>query len=124
MQETKIDKRIRFLKDIAILISHANENLAISVICFTFYRSPEQQLQEFIKGKSKLKIGPHQSWLAMDLAIVTRAGNALFDPDKERNNISWQVYSKLGDYWKSLGTDHIWGGDWKTPFDPYHFELK
>jgi hypothetical protein len=29
-------------------------------------------------------------------------------------------YAILGDYWKRLGG--VWGGDWKVPQDPGHFE--
>jgi hypothetical protein len=29
-------------------------------------------------------------------------------------------YTTLGQYWESLGG--VWGGRWKDPFDPYHFE--
>ena len=38
----------------------------------------------------------------------------------------------LGDFWMTLNTDNVWGGDWnrnhntidETFKDPYHFEMK
>ena len=110
--------RTKFLYLIGKLYAFAEQN-KIELICFTFYRSPEQQLQEFIKKKSKIKEnGPHQKWTAEDLAIVEK-GIALFD-DSE---ITLSKYKVLGDFWKSLDPLCVWGGDFEFAADVYHFEL-
>lgn len=111
--------RTEFLYYIGKLFNFAQQN-NIEVICFTFYRSPEQQYQEWIKGKSKIKAnGPHQKWLAMDLAIMEN-GKALFD----KSSATLSKYQILGDHWKSLDDSMIWGGDFQFAEDIYHFELK
>ena len=111
--------RVRFLYLLGKLFNYAEEH-EIELICFTFYRSPEQQLQEFIKGKSKIKSeGPHQKWTAVDLAII-ESGKALFDDSKA----TIDKYTELGTYWKQLDTSCIWGGDFNFAKDVYHFELK
>ncbi len=112
------DSRVKFLYLIAKLLSYAEKH-DIEVVCFTFHRSPEQQLQEYIKGKSKIKSGgPHQKWTAMDLAIV-KNGAALFDNSEE----TFEKYRILGDYWVSLNANCIWGGTFNFAKDIYHFEL-
>jgi hypothetical protein len=110
--------RSKFLYLLGDLFVFAEEN-KIELICFTFYRSPEQQFQEFIKKKSRIKEnGPHQRWTAMDLAIVEN-GIALFDESKE----TLAKYKVLGDFWKTLNPLCIWGGDFEFAADVYHFEL-
>ena len=34
----------------------------------------------------------------------------------------YEKYKKLGEYWKSLDVDNVWGGDWG--WDANHFEKK
>lgn len=114
-----MSNRVKFLYNIGKLFSFAQQN-KIELICFTFYRDNAQQLQEFIKGKSKIKSdGSHNKWLAMDLAIIEQ-GEALFDNSLPTHN----KYKVLGDYWKQLDTNCLWGGDFKFAEDIYHFELK
>mgnify|MGYP001590969297 CR=1 FL=1 len=110
--------KTKFLYSLAKLLSFA-ENNNVEIECFTFYRSPEQQLQEYIKKKSKLKSGPHQKWLAVDLDVIDN-GKALFDD----SDVTINKYKYLGIYWKSLGIGHIWGGDFEFAKDVYHFELR
>jgi len=111
--------RIEFLKNIAHLITQA-DLLGIKLICFTFYRSPEDQLKEYRAGRSKIKFGKHQQWLAMDFAIVDDLNQ---DGIINKDDIRWNDddrYTLLGEYWEMLGG--IWGGRWKNPHDIYHFE--
>ena len=111
--------RTEFLYLLGDLFKFAERN-QIEIIIFTFYRSPAQQEQEFLKGKSKLRSdGPHEKWLAIDLAIIEK-GQALFDDSKE----TVDKYKELGIYWKSLDPNCIWGGDFNFAADVYHFELK
>jgi hypothetical protein len=56
----------------------------------------------------------------VDIAVVDDLdGDQVID----KNEIRWSMdprYTTLGQYWESLGG--VWGGRWKEPFDPYHFE--
>lgn len=111
-------KRTKFLFLLAKLYSFCEEK-QIEIIIFTFYRDPAQQEQEFMKGKSKIKAGgPHQKWLAQDIAII-EDNKALFD----NNAITYAKYQVLGDFWKTLDPNCIWGGDFNFAKDVYHFEL-
>lgn len=108
-----------FLVNLARLLLKALD-LGIPVIVFTFGRSAEDQLKEFAMGRSRTPDGLHPKWLAIDLALwedVDRNGIVYKD------EIRWKAdprYTTLGQYWESLGG--VWGGRWKDPFDPYHFE--
>ena len=108
-----------FLVNVGKLIRRAYE-LGIPVIIFTFHRTPEDQRKEFEAGRSRTLDGLHPLWLAVDLALWD-------DVDKDGrvdvNEILWNNdprYTTLGQYWESLGG--VWGGRWKDPCDPYHFE--
>ena len=93
----------------------------IKIICFTFWRSPEDQLKEFAAARSRTPTGKHPRWLAIDFAIVDDEDSDLV-VDKEE--IRWSTdprYEILGVFWESIGG--IWGGRWKDPRDQFHFEL-
>jgi len=93
----------------------------ISVICFTFWRSVEDQIKEFEAGRSRVRFGKHQMWLAMDFALVDDLNEDLI---VDRGEIRWKMdprYQVLGLFWESIGG--VWGGRWKDPVDIYHFEL-
>jgi hypothetical protein len=108
-----------FLVNLARLLTQAAE-LGISIIIFTFYRSLEDQIKEFEAGRSRTLNSLHTRWLAIDLALWDDLNeNLIVDKDEIRwsNN---SRYTTLGQYWESLGG--VWGGRWKDPFDPYHFE--
>ena len=112
--------RWRFLWMVGRLLSFASLE-GIKVICFTFYRSPADQLIEFNAGRSRTLTGKHPRWLAIDLAVVDDE-NADLIVDKDE--IRWDNdphYETLGSFWESIGG--TWGGRWKDPKDPYHFEL-
>lgn len=108
-----------FLVNVARLLLKAFE-LGIPVIVFTFYRSRYEQWAEFTAGNSRTKTGYHPQWLAVDLALWDDMDK---DGTVDKEEIRWKMdprYTTLGQYWESLGG--IWGGRWKDPFDPYHFE--
>jgi hypothetical protein len=112
--------RWKFLSMVGLLLTFAWFK-GIKVICFTFYRSSGDQRDEFNAGRSRTLTGKHPVWLAMDLAIVDDNDSDLV-VDKEE--IRWTVdprYEILGIFWESIGG--IWGGRWRDPKDPYHFEL-
>ncbi len=108
-----------FLVNLGRLLLKALE-LRIPVMIFTFYRSPEDQLKEFLGGRSRTQKGMHPLYLAVDLAVWDDMdGDKIVDKDE----IRWSDdprYTTLGQYWESLGG--VWGGRWKDPHDIYHYE--
>ena len=117
--------RLKFFLESAKFEIWAYEEVHIMIACFTYWRSPEQQLIEFNAGRSTLKFGKHQQWLAKDYMVVD-------DLDKDfiidKDEIRWSFdphnsndpYLILGIEWEKRGG--IWGGRWEIPNDPYHFE--
>ena len=93
----------------------------IKVVCFTLWRSPADQLAELNAGRSRTSTGKHPRWLAIDLAIVDDEDADLVVDKEEIRWSSEPRYEILGVFWESIGG--IWGGRWKDPKDPYHFEL-
>ena len=93
-------------------------NYGIDAYITEGYRSPQQQVEELAKGKSKA--GPcesyHQYGLAFDLAIAqTRNGNGIVTNATYDGN--WAEIGRVG---KSFGFE--WGGDWG--WDSVHFQYK
>lgn len=108
-----------FLVNLGRLFDRARE-LGISIIIFTFYRSPEDQVKEFHAGRSRTVSGYHPMWLAVDLALWEDLNS---DGVVNKEEIRWKVdprYVTLGQYWESLGG--VWGGRWTDPYDPFHFQ--
>jgi peptidoglycan L-alanyl-D-glutamate endopeptidase CwlK len=117
-------------------------NEAIKHIDFSImfgYRSPEEQLELFKKGRSFLK----GKWVITSKKSVvtymdgtTKKSNHNFSPARA---VDIMPYPFLQSYWKdskiwyeyseaikkaadTIGVKIVWGGDWKM-FDAPHFEL-
>ncbi len=86
------------------------------------YRTEEQQKLYVAQGKSKTMDSRHLQRLAVDFNIF-KDGQLINDP---------AIIQPIGDFWITLNTDNVWGGDWnrnhsildETFKDPYHFECK
>ncbi len=86
------------------------------------YRTPEQQKIYFDTGRSKTMDSRHLQRLAVDFNIF-KGDQLINDP---------AIIQPLGEYWITLNTDNVWGGDWNRNHsvldeafkDPYHFEMK
>lgn len=76
------------------------------------YRSPEQARLNAQAGKGIVS-SLHCERLAIDLNLF-QAGQYLTDS---------AAYAPLGEFWKSLGPDCAWGGDFSKP-DGNHFSLR
>lgn len=112
--------RSKFLKMLGGLFHFATLR-GIDMVCFTFYRSTEDQLKEFDAGRSRTKTGKHPLWLAVDLALWDDID---IDQNIDKDEVRWSNdprYVLLGEFWESIGG--TWGGRWGDPNDPYHFEL-
>jgi hypothetical protein len=105
------EKQSIFLINVAKLIIWANEN-GYELTGGELLRTPEQQEIYFKAGKSKTKNSRHLLKLAIDL-------NLFVDGEYVSDKKSFQP---LGNYWKGLDRDNVWGGDW-TFNDSNHFEM-
>lgn len=122
------DRQWEFLKDIAKLIIWAEEN-GFKLTEGEGRRTQSQQLlyyygKEVVEGDDGLKLIPapklskvkhsyHMDGLAHDFNIFVDGRYIGNDGEKAR---------PLGEYWKSLHPDNVWGGDWG--WDAGHFERK
>jgi len=107
----KTDDRVKFFQEISTLIIQLeSEHIEFMPTCF--YRTQSEQAVLYAQGKSKTLNSKHTEWLAMDLALVNFG------------QLVWKespAYKKAGELWKSMG--HVWGGDWESLGDIYHFEF-
>lgn len=118
-------ERLKFFIESAKFEVWAYEEAKIQIACFTFYRSPEQQRIEYNTGRSSVLSGKHQQWLAKDYVVVNDINK---DWIVNKDEICWSFninnlndpYLILGLEWERRGG--TWGGRWKKPCDPYHFE--
>jgi hypothetical protein len=86
------------------------------------FRTIEQQTIYFNTGRSKTMNSRHIQRLAVDFNIF-KDGVLINDA---------KIIQVLGEFWITLNTDNVWGGDWdrdhntldETFKDPYHFEMK
>ncbi len=111
------EKRLAFQRDMALFQAYAM-GCRINYLVTAYHRTPEQQHVLYLDGKSKCdgytKRSAHQDWLAIDIVMVNPDGALEWKRDER--------YEKLGAYWRNqLG--NVWGGDWKSLNDIYHFEL-
>lgn len=88
----------------------------IHFIVTDFHRTASRQKELYDAGKSKCDgvnhRSKHQDWLAIDICIVNEDGALVWNRS--------ETYEKLGKQWKALGG--IWGGDWESLNDIYHFQ--
>lgn len=96
------------------------------------WRPDELQKIYFDTKRSKTLINKHGSRVAVDFNIFYQ-GRMLFRKGQTREEylVDLELVRPLGEYWESLHTDNVWGGDWNRNNiadekldDPYHFEMK
>jgi hypothetical protein len=132
---TLSEKQFKFTFNISLLITFAWQK-GFALTFGEVYRTLEQQKIYFDSGRSKTMNSRHLQRLAVDFNIFKR-DNALAPwrmmfQDKALLIADLQAAQVLGDYWMSLNTENVWGGDWdrdndvldETFRDPYHFEMK
>jgi len=111
---TNTEKRIKFIQRFAGLTQYA-KMFSLEFIVTSFHRSLDQQQRLYAAGKSKCdginKKSKHQDWLAIDICLI-KDGECIWD--------RIAAYELLGARWKKLGG--IWGGDWESLNDIYHFQ--
>ncbi len=118
---TLSEKQQRFTYNISHLIQYAFTQ-GFMLTFGEVYRTEEQQEIYVSTGRSKTMNSRHLQRLAVDFNVF-KGGVLINDP---------KIIQPLGEYWMSLNTDNVWGGDWnrnhsvldETFKDPYHFETK
>jgi hypothetical protein len=109
-----LDLQIRFAQDAALLIQEAAV-LGYQVTLGEAWRSPEQAAWNQEHGLG-IANSLHMDKLAIDLNLFhTVDGKRLYISDGTG-------HTELGSWWKSLGPDHRWGGDF-TKQDPNHYSI-
>jgi hypothetical protein len=99
MNETLSQKRCRFSHDISLLVIAA-KSMGFDVAYNEVLRKQAQADANAASGAG----------IANSLHLLGLAGDLLLY--KDGTYLSTVVdYRPLGDYWKTLGTDHMWGGD-------------
>jgi hypothetical protein len=102
----------QFAQDAAKLIQKAKE-LGYEVTLGEAWRTPQQAQWDADHGTG-ISCSLHIQRLAIDLNVFVEG---IYQADD-----STGCYSALGSYWKSLGSDHYWGGDF-TRKDLDHYSI-
>ena len=110
--ETLGQKQRRFARLVGLLINWAYEN-GLELTFGDAYRSPEQAAANAAKGIGITK-SLHTERLAIDLNLFI--GGAY--------QTESSAYKPLGEFWKTLGDDCAWGGDFKSRPDGNHFSIR
>ena len=114
-KENNTLKRADFNYKFAILTIYAKLR-GIKFICTSYTRTAEEQNRLFKEGKSQCdgykKISMHQKDRARDIVIITDKAKPIWKRTED--------YETLGKFW--VGLDGVWGGNFKSINDPYHFE--
>ena len=111
MTETLREKQCRFTRTVAQLIEHAYD-MGYELTFGDAYRSPEQAAANAAAGTGIAK-SLHTIRLAIDLNLF-RDGVFLANSAD---------HAPLGAFWKALGPDHCWGGDFSKP-DGNHYSIE
>ena len=113
-----LEKQFIFNKNVTKLAEFL-ENNNIAYKRGEVLRTKEQQQIYINQGKSSTYNSQHINGLAIDINLFRKDKNGKWE---FVNDVDF--YKKAGDYWKSLNGNNRWGGDWKSPVDPYHFEMR
>ena len=105
------EKQRRFTKLVGLLIEYAYKN-GMELTFGDAYRSPEQAKQNAAAGTGIINY-LHCERLAVDFNLFV---DGVYQTDST-------AYTKLGEFWESLGEDCAWGGRFKRP-DGNHFSIR
>lgn len=110
-----VDEQWAFLKDVALLIQHAEQHGYV-LTAGEMFRPLEMQELYIKRGQSKTLASKHLERLAVDFNLFVSGQYVGSFPSKDQVT----AYSPLGIFWKSLSPKNSWGGDWG--WDANHFE--
>jgi hypothetical protein len=100
-----------------LLARLVENNIQVMIICTS--RTLEEQKEALKNGFSSTLNGKHLTGNAIDICPYEIF--QLHGPDKLQWDSEDVIWLKIGHIGESLGLR--WGGRWKKPHDPGHFEL-
>lgn len=103
-----VEDQHAFALDVARLLPQIAA-LGYQVTLGEAWRTPQQEQWDVDHGLSKTLDSKHLSRLAIDLNIF-KDGQLIETPEE------------IGAFWEGLDPKNRWGGRWKDPHDPAHFE--
>lgn len=110
-KQTLSQKQRRFTRMVGALIQWADLQ-GFELTFGEVWRTDAQQALYRTEGKSKAVRSRHQDRLAVDFNLFKNG----------RYMSSSSAYAPLGEFWKSLDSGCVWGGDWEQLQDGNHFE--
>lgn len=99
------------MRDAAVEIINAARAAGWPLYISSSKRTIDEQRRLVAAGLSRNPASKHLSGQAFDVDILGLA----------RSSIPNYFWAAVGNYAERLGL--VWGGRWKTPYDPGHFEL-
>jgi len=121
---SRMSEQWEFLQDVAVLIQYIRD-VGFKAVGGELMRSREEQQRKYDTGVSKAKPGEsmHQHLRAIDIEFFDAGGKWLKVPsNKEAQEEMKAQLQAFGDYWELLNKKNKWGGNFKSIFDPNHFE--
>jgi len=99
------------------VLNRLRKEYSIPMYVHTCYRSPAVQQSLVASGNSLLSRGAHQVSCAVDIVHSHFHWN---HPNDHLWELLGRIYKEEAD---KLGVKIVWGGDWKSLYDPAHCEL-
>lgn len=107
------------IKQFAQKLQNELRSQQVPMIVSECYRSRSDQQKALAAGRSRAKPGlsPHQYGLAVDVVHAVRGW--------ELTRKEWGIVGALGkEQARRMGLKVTWGGDFKSLYDPAHWELE
>ena len=106
------ERQIKFAKYVGMLLTWIYQDPQYGVVLGEVERPHEMQVLYLQTGKSRVQHSFHEDSLAIDISLFIKGA---YQTKSEE-------YKPLGDYWKSLDPENVWGGDFSTLHDGNHFQ--
>lgn len=112
--------QFEFTRHIGFLINYVYANGLLTLTFGRAYDLPEVQPILLEKGLTNTLDSQHPKRLAVDFNFFQ--GNYYLFSDPARREQDFKLVLPVGEYWEDLDKLNRWGGRWKKPFDPFHFQ--
>jgi|SRR6056297_291496 len=119
---TLSDHQFEFLKDVSILIDYISNVLKLKITATWLHRPQEMQQQLYNEGLSNTLESNHLYSCALDLNIFKKNRILTMLKKEDLTTEEQDFLNKIGVFWENLNKKNRWGGFWKSPYDPGHFE--
>jgi hypothetical protein len=119
---TLSDNQFEFLKDFSSLIDFITNVKKLKITATYLYRSQEEQQRKYDEGLSKTLESNHLYSCAIDLNIFYGKKILTNIAKNDLTKEEWNLLEEIGQFWQNLNKINRWGGFWKSPYDPGHFE--